>query len=420
MVKILFWGHGFHGHINPTLPIVKALVQGGDKVIYYASKEMKNKIEAVGAEFLISNLYDDVNDIIEKEKKVWMYEYRQSLQDAILGFMKKIHIQLSFYHQVQDEIKKQRPNLIIYDSFNYVVKKVSDDLRIPAISSITGIAYHKDMMISNSKFVLEEILRLNIEQINNKEQTLKEYKRFTRIFSNRFHLHNVDFIDMCYTNYNKFNILYTERSLQPYSNLFKKDFMFIGPPDPFKFINKSDKEWKDNKKIIYISFGTLHVSSLSLLPLYDLCLRAFDKNVYQVYLYASEEIKIHLKSIPFNAFISDKILQHKILPITDLFITHGGMNSVNESIYCKVPMILIPLMFDNYFISKQVERIGAGIYLDYRNINKDIIVDLGNKILYQNILSSRINALSKRMRKLKGYQDAIEGINNFKLMNGIK
>jgi UDP:flavonoid glycosyltransferase YjiC (YdhE family) len=48
-----------HGHINPTLPIVRELVKLGRPVVYYNTPGMKEKIIAAGAEF---RSYRGIND----------------------------------------------------------------------------------------------------------------------------------------------------------------------------------------------------------------------------------------------------------------------------------------------------------------------------------------------------------------------
>ena len=40
-----------HGHINPTLPIVRELVGRGEKVTYLLPEEFRETVESVGAKF---------------------------------------------------------------------------------------------------------------------------------------------------------------------------------------------------------------------------------------------------------------------------------------------------------------------------------------------------------------------------------
>ena len=41
-----------HGHINPTIGLVKELVARGDEVIYVSDGQFKEKLEKVGAKFI--------------------------------------------------------------------------------------------------------------------------------------------------------------------------------------------------------------------------------------------------------------------------------------------------------------------------------------------------------------------------------
>lgn len=52
MSKLLFINGNLHGHINPTLPVVKELVQRGEEVYYFSTKEFQTKLETAGAIFL--------------------------------------------------------------------------------------------------------------------------------------------------------------------------------------------------------------------------------------------------------------------------------------------------------------------------------------------------------------------------------
>lgn len=56
--------------------------------------------------------------------------------------------------------------------------------------------------------------------------------------------------------------------------------------------------------------------------------------------------------------------QLEILKKADVFITHGGMNSINEAIFYRVPMIVIPICTDAFENAKRVNELGIGIKLN--------------------------------------------------------
>ena len=51
MAKGLFLIFPAHGHINPTIGLVKELINKGDEITYISSEEFREKIESVGAKF---------------------------------------------------------------------------------------------------------------------------------------------------------------------------------------------------------------------------------------------------------------------------------------------------------------------------------------------------------------------------------
>ena len=58
MSKIVFFCIPAHGHTNPTLGVVRELVERGHQVYYYSYNSFREKIEAVGATFVSCDDYD--------------------------------------------------------------------------------------------------------------------------------------------------------------------------------------------------------------------------------------------------------------------------------------------------------------------------------------------------------------------------
>ena len=51
MAQGVFFNIPFHGHINPTLPLVAELTRRGDHITYYSSEAFRPAIEQAGATF---------------------------------------------------------------------------------------------------------------------------------------------------------------------------------------------------------------------------------------------------------------------------------------------------------------------------------------------------------------------------------
>jgi UDP:flavonoid glycosyltransferase YjiC (YdhE family) len=51
MAKALFFGLPLHGHTNPSLPLVRALVDRGEEIVYFSAEGFAARIQEAGARF---------------------------------------------------------------------------------------------------------------------------------------------------------------------------------------------------------------------------------------------------------------------------------------------------------------------------------------------------------------------------------
>lgn len=74
-----------------------------------------------------------------------------------------------------------------------------------------------------------------------------------------------------------------------------------------------------------------------------------------------------LGDIPNNFKVYNTVNQIEVLQNTDVFITHCGMNSVNESLYYGVPMVLFPKHSEQKLVADRTAKLGAGVLLKNYN-----------------------------------------------------
>merc|ERR1712149_11129 len=66
--------------------------------------------------------------------------------------------------------------------------------------------------------------------------------------------------------------------------------------------------------------------------------------------------------IPANFIVRRKCPQLDVLKVADVFITHGGANSMMESISAHVPMLVLPYVVDQFDNAEIVSRQGIGMH----------------------------------------------------------
>jgi MGT family glycosyltransferase len=94
--------------------------------------------------------------------------------------------------------------------------------------------------------------------------------------------------------------------------------------------------------------------------------------------------------------------QVSILPHVDLVITHGGNNTVTESLRFGKPMVLLPVFWDQYDNAQRMHETGFGIRLDTYAHAPEELTGAIERLLADAPLHERLNALSSRLAAAPG------------------
>ena len=127
------------------------------------------------------------------------------------------------------------------------------------------------------------------------------------------------------------NIVFTARELQPNSSIIDDSFLFVGPSiNPQTRNEDFPFDALGQKPVIYLSLGTVHHINVEF---YSTCFKAFADHPAQFILSVGRHANINeLGPIPSNFIVRTYVPQLEVLQHADVFITHGGINSVHEGL----------------------------------------------------------------------------------------
>ncbi|XP_050431337.1 UDP-glycosyltransferase UGT4-like isoform X2 [Adelges cooleyi] len=132
--------------------------------------------------------------------------------------------------------------------------------------------------------------------------------------------------------------------------------------------------------VIYFSFGT--IVDPSKLP--EEKIRVFIEVIKKLkqkvmWKWNSE----HLPKLPDHVMVSDWFPQSDILghPNVKIFITHGGLHSLEEATYNSKPIIGIPFFGDQHMNMLLVEKNGAGKMVDFHTMDEESLLNTINEVL---------------------------------------
>ena len=155
-------------------------------------------------------------------------------------------------------------------------------------------------------------------------------------------------------------VVYTSPDFQPCADTFSEKYHFVGP---LLRPAQSSFEKLPGRSLIYISLGTVNNDAL---PFYRACLAAFGGDPrFQLVLSAGTQTDLAaLGPIPENCTVRASVDQMAVLDCADIFLTHCGMNSVNEALYFGVPLVMFPQTPEQGGVCTRVLQLGAGVKLE--------------------------------------------------------
>lgn len=339
MSKIAYVGLPAHGHSNPTLPLLKRLVENGRHITIYNAESFRAKFAPTSA------VFHPFPEPMPTEREI--AERMGRMVDASL-LLSELSRPLT--HFLIEAFEKERPDLVLYDSaamWGYVAARVHN---IPNICLITTFVLDG----SQRALGFGTLLRFIGSALPHAPKLL----RWRRQMAQEFGSENAGGL----TEYADTNIVFTSREFHPPNSIVDGRFHFVGPSiDASTRNNNVPFELLDDKTSVYVSLGTInHLDYSFYAALFD----AFAQFPAQFILSAGKSTDLtQLDTIPANFSVYPYVPQLEVLQQVDGFITHGGMNSVHEGLYFGVPEVVVPHHFEQLLNGKRVAEVGAGVLI---------------------------------------------------------
>ena len=151
------------------------------------------------------------------------------------------------------------------------------------------------------------------------------------------------------------------------------------------------------RSLIYLSLGTLGCADTVLMQrLIDVLSRT---RHYFIISKGSSGDRLKLS----DSMVGESTLpQTKVIPLVDLVITHGGNNTVTEALHFGKPMLILPILWDQYDNAQRMQDLGFGLRINtYRFVDEELLIAL-DKLLNDTALRERMARLGERIRERDG------------------
>ncbi len=145
--------------------------------------------------------------------------------------------------------------------------------------------------------------------------------------------------------------------------------------------------------LIYLSLGSLGSADVGLMQRLVDVLATSEHRVIVSKGPLADRIRLH-----DNQTGEGFLPQPAILPQVDLVITHGGNNTVTEAIHNGLPMVVLPLFWDQVDNAQRIEEVGFGRRLATYDFRDEELTDAIDELLADRSLRARLAAISARLK----------------------
>ena len=399
MAQAWFFNIPTHGHINPTLPLVRELVQQGDEVTYFAGPRFEEKIRATGA------AYGDYGD-------AYAFEQSRTVAHAVLQGSQLAEAATALLPGVLAAIEKERPDYLLFDMSAPWGSIAAQRYDIPAVASFPHLPFNWRTFVSDPR-----LLKKGYQSLRPGHGYYRELQRQTGKLAKEQNLRKPSEINVLSSSA-ELNIVFSSRYFQPFEENFDDSYLYIGP-----VINtdRPDEQFEFKRlpaqKLIYIAVGTLYQANLTF---FEHCLEAFHDERYAVILSVGKAVDpADLGPIPGNFTVAQFVPQLAILDEADLFVTHGGMNSINESVLALVPMIGVPNTIEQSVNAFRVEQLHGGLYLEPQKLTAEKLQSAAEQVLADPQVPPGLERIRQSFLNAGGVPKAVAAIQSFKQTHGI-
>jgi MGT family glycosyltransferase len=380
------------GHIRPLLPLVAALRDSGARTTQFALSKWETECVAVGGEFrALPDFGIDVDHpppnpigvaVLIARATEWLTPW------------------------LTEQLRECAADVVLRDSIAHYGRFAAYEAGLPQVAFSPMMAIHRGIRptLRSTPAALARLVAGMPDAFM--------LRRVSRRLEQRYGAPMGGWVDVLAGRYGCTTLVGTSRGLQIRPDgLAGEDVRFVGPlraaSTPAGGVEPALAGVGDGDELVYVSLGTVFEDRPTF---FRDAARSLERPGRRVVLsigrIAPEALGVLPAGVTAHAFVD----QLAVLRRADLFITHGGFNSVQEGLVAGVPLLMFPQMQEQVFNTDRVSELGAGLRL--RGVRPARIGAMADRILGDprfRVAAERTGAELRGAVDLDGAVDAVLG-----------
>lgn len=401
MRRFLFSTTSGYGHFHPLVPLANALKQRGHEVAFAARPSQHSRIEAAGFTFLLVSGDDPASDSEYREVKAQLAEMPLGLEAELFGYPRLfcgIATRLRT-PQLVEIARAWQPDMVIREAAEYSALIAAEHLGLPH-AAVSFAASLKGMAI----FEREAALQLDPVRRNwglEPDPSLKAPYRFLHLCYSppSFSSHPVEWPG-------------AEGSIPPTTHFIRPDFFDNAGAESLP--TWVERLLATGRPTVYVTLGTEVSREPGVYPdvLQTIVAGVRQMPVNLIVTVGRDKDPSELGPQPANVHVERYIPQSLLLPYCDLAVMHAGSNSLLQAIDAGLPMVLVPLIADQFFNAGVAQSLRLGQVVHREQLTPSSMRATAEDVLTNPTYRQKVGQLQAEMHSLPDQQYAADLVEN--------
>ncbi|MDG9726663.1 macrolide-inactivating glycosyltransferase [Streptomyces sp. DH41] len=375
-----------HGHVNPSLEVIRELVARGHRVTYAIPPLFAEKVAETGAE---PKLWNSTLPGPDADPEAW----GTTLLDNVEPFFDDA---VQALPQLIEAYRGDEPDLVLHDITSYPARVLGHRWNVPVVSLSPNLVAWEGYEKEVGEPMWEEPLKT--------ERGQAYYARFHAwLEENGITMHPDPFVGRPARS-----LVLIPKALQPNADrVDETTYTFVGACQGDR---SAEGEWQrpdGAEKVVLVSLG----SSFTKQPaFYRECVKAFGELPgWHVVLQVGKHVDAaELGDVPGNVEVRSWVPQLAILKQADLFVTHAGAGGSQEGLATATPMIAVPQAVDQFGNADMLQGLGVARHLPTEEATAEALRTAALALVDDPEVTRRLAGLQAQMAQEGGTRRAAD------------
>ncbi|MEU9144762.1 macrolide-inactivating glycosyltransferase [Streptomyces sp. NPDC048349] len=328
-----------HGHVNPSIEVMRELVARGHRVSYAIPAPFAEKVAETGATPVVWNSTLPTDD----DPEAWGTELIDHLEPFLDDAVQALP-------QLATVFQGDEPDLVLHDITAYPAPVLAHRWGVPAVSLSPNLVAWEGYE--------EEVAGPMLADLKASERGRAYYTRFGAWLSENGLREEVD----RFQSRPRRSLVLIPRALQPHADRVDTSVhTFVGACQGDRTAVQG--QWRrpepaEGKKVLLVSLGSAFTKQPAF---YRACVEAFgDLPDWHVVLQIGKFTdEAELGAVPANVEVHRWVPQLDVLRQADAFITHAGAGGSQEGLATATPMVAVPQAVDQFGNADMLVSLGV-------------------------------------------------------------